>query len=212
MPHDDFAVEPVEGLPERPPEGEHILWQGTPSTLGLAREALNLNWILGYFALLAFWRVGVSSADMPFLEALPLGFPFMVLGLVAGLVLFGIAHMMARATVYTITNRRVAMRVGAALTITLNLPFSRIEGADLKLRRDGSGTIAFRTLGETRLSFLVLWPHTRPWRMKKTEPAFRAIADAARVAEIIAEAAATQVRTSEPMRRTDGAHAPVPAE
>ncbi|MEO0720506.1 MAG: PH domain-containing protein, partial [Pseudomonadota bacterium] len=28
MPHDDFEIEPVSGLPEAPPEGEHILWQG----------------------------------------------------------------------------------------------------------------------------------------------------------------------------------------
>jgi hypothetical protein len=31
MPHDDFAFEPVKGLPELPPEGEHLLWQGRPN-------------------------------------------------------------------------------------------------------------------------------------------------------------------------------------
>ena len=33
MPHDDFQIEPVPGLPERPPEGERILWQGRPNRL-----------------------------------------------------------------------------------------------------------------------------------------------------------------------------------
>jgi hypothetical protein len=47
MEHDDFAVEPVKGLPEKPPAGEVILWQGRPDTWALAREALNLNWIIG---------------------------------------------------------------------------------------------------------------------------------------------------------------------
>lgn len=193
MPQDDFAVEPVEGLPERPPEGEEILWQGKPSPSVLAREALNLRWVVGYFVLLAVWRVGASSADMPFLQALPLGLPFLALGVVSALVLYGIARVLATTTVYTITTERVAMRVGAALTITLNLPFPRIEGADLQLQKDGSGTIAFRTSGETRLSFLVLWPHTRPWRFRKTQPAFRAIPDAARVAALIAETAQSRI-------------------
>lgn len=35
--HDDFAVEPIPGLPELPPEGEHILWQGAPCWHALAR-------------------------------------------------------------------------------------------------------------------------------------------------------------------------------
>jgi hypothetical protein len=29
--HDDFQTEPVRGLPENLPEGEHILWQGHPT-------------------------------------------------------------------------------------------------------------------------------------------------------------------------------------
>ena len=28
MSHDDFAAEPINGLPELPPRGEVILWQG----------------------------------------------------------------------------------------------------------------------------------------------------------------------------------------
>ena len=211
MPHDDFAMEPVEGLPEAPPEGEDILWQGRPGTLALARDALNLYWIAGYFIVLAVWRVGASSADLPLSQALPLGIPFILSGVIACAVLFGIAHVLARTTVYTITTARVAMRVGAALTVTLNLPFSRIESADLALRGDGSGTVAFKTAGYTRLSFLVLWPHVRPWKLARTEPALRAIPDAQRVAQIFADAAETHV--SRPtVSRAQGTTAPVPAE
>jgi hypothetical protein len=99
------------------------------------------------------WRVGVSSADFPFAQALTHAIPFVAIGAVTvGLILF-IAWVQAKATVYTVTSARVAMRVGAALTVTLNLPYTRIEAADLDLRKAGTGTIAFRTAGETKLSY-----------------------------------------------------------
>lgn len=197
MPHDDFAVEPIEGLPETPPVGEMILWQGKPKTYALARDALNLHWVAGYFVLLAIWRAGVSSIEMPFAQAAALGIPFLLLGLVTCGVLLGMAWVMARTTVYTITTSRVALRVGAALTVTLNLPYTRIGSADLITRKDGTGTLVFDTLGETRLSYLVLWPHVRPWKMKKTQPAMRSIPEAAKVAQIFAEAAETRITQPE---------------
>ena len=55
--HDDFAMEPIQGLPERPPLGEEILWQGRPATLALARDAFKVTWVAGYFVALALWRV-----------------------------------------------------------------------------------------------------------------------------------------------------------
>jgi membrane protein YdbS with pleckstrin-like domain len=211
MPHDDFAVEPVTGLPEKPPSGEVILWQGKPDPLVLAKEALNLWWIAGYFGLLAAWRVGVSSVDMGLLPALPLALPFLILGLITCGILLLIAWVQAKVTVYTITTERVAMRVGAALTITLNLPFSRIAAADLDLRRSGTGTIAFRTAGETRLSYLVLWPHVRPWRIRHAQPALRCIPEARKVADLISDAVETRIEKPEIGFRTGPAD-PVPAE
>jgi hypothetical protein len=203
---DDIQVEAVNGLPEKPPAGERILWQGRPATWALARDSLGLYWVAGYFALLAVWRVGVSSADMGFGEALPLALPFLILGALACGLILAISWAQARGTVYTVTTARIAMRVGAALTVTVNLPFTRIASAELDLRRDGTGTIALRTVGETRLSYLILWPHVRPWRMKHTQPALRSIPDAERVAGIIAEAAETRIsqpviapRTARPM-------------
>ena len=193
MEHDDFAVEPVRGLPEKPPAGEIILWQGRPDTWALAREALNLNWIIGYFAVLIVWRVGASSADYPFAQALSHAIPFVLIGAVtAGLILL-IAWVQAKATVYTVTTARVARRVGAALTVTLNLPYTRIEAADLDLRKSGTGTIAFRTAGETKLSYLVLWPHVRPWHAKRPQPALRCIPEAEKVARMIGEAVETRL-------------------
>jgi len=196
MSHDDFAFEPVKGLPETPPEGERILWQGRPDWWALARESLNMYWVAGYFVLLAVWRFVTVVDRMPLAEALSVSTPFLVMGLIVCALLAVLAWVQARATVYTITNRRVAMRVGAALTVTLNLPYTQIANANLVLRSRGTGTIALELMGDTRLSYLVCWPHVRPWHFR-TQPALRCIPEAKAVAELLAEAAEARVSTPE---------------
>ncbi|GAA0290350.1 photosynthetic complex putative assembly protein PuhB [Rhodovulum strictum] len=196
MSHDDFDVEPIKGLPELPPEGEHILWQGSPDWWVLARESLALYWVGGYFVVLFLWRVIVATETMSLAQAAVASSFFLVLGAVVCALLMITAFVQAKATVYTVTNRRVALRIGAALTMTLNLPYTWIGNANLDLRKSGNGTIAFELMGTTRFSYLLCWPHVRPWRMARTEPAFRCIPDAAKVARIIADAAETRV--SEP--------------
>ena len=195
MSHDDFKFEPVRGLPEALPEDEHILWQGSPSPLRLAKDALALNWVIGYFVLLTVWRVGVSSTLVPFSEAMMHGVPFVLIGALCSLLLIGLATMQARSAVYTLTNKRVAMRIGAALTMTLNLPYTQIGNAALDLRRSGHGTLAFELIGDVRFSYMMTWPHIRPWYMSKTQPAFRSIPEAEKVAAIFAEAAEARVST-----------------
>lgn len=191
--HDDFAFEPIPGLPERPPVGEEILWQGRPATWPLAREAFGLGWIAAYFAIVILWRGAVGAAAGGLAGALAYGLPYLGLGLGALAVVWVLAWAQARATVYTITSARVAMRIGAALPVTFNLPFRQIGAANLDLRPSGTGTIALATLGPTRLAYLTLWPHVRPWVMRRPEPALRCIPDAARVAKILAEAAETRL-------------------
>ena len=193
MSHDDFNFEPIRGLPEKLPEGEEILWQGAPLAGALAREALLLRWVAGYFVLVAVWRVGVSSSQYPMNTALGHAVPIVIAGVMACLLLYLVAYIQARATVYTLTNKRVAMRVGAALTMTLNLPYVCIANAHLDLRRGGSGTIAFELTGNTRLNYMMTWPHVRPWYINRTQPALRCIPDAQAVAELFAEAAETRI-------------------
>ncbi len=209
MSHDDFAVEPVEGLPERPPEGEAILWQGRPDWWALTKSALAFWWVIGYFAVLTLWRFLTVVDQLPLMQAIAATIPMLVLGLVVAGLLILTALIQARATVYTVTNRRIAMRIGAALTVTLNLPYRQIERADLDLRADGTGTSALTTLGDTRLSYLVCWPHVRPWHFQ-TKPALRCVPDAAHVAQIVSEAAATRISVPEVSRQITPA--PVAAE
>lgn len=194
--HDDFATEPVLGLPEKPPAGEEILWQGQPASFALAREAFKINWIAGYFVALAVWRA-VVIADGSVISAVAVMLPYLGIGLVTCAILYVIALVQARSTVYTITTARVAMRIGAALTVTLNVPFKQVGAANLSLKGDGTGNIALDTLGETRISYLVCWPHVRPWHFAKTQPTLRAIPDAANVAKILAEVA--EMRLNEPV-------------
>lgn len=201
--HDDFAFEPIPGLPAELPKGETILWQGRPATLPLARQAYGLGWVTAYFAALVAWRASVGYDLAGITGALAYGLPYIAIGLVGcGLVLV-LAWVQARATVYTITTARVAMRIGAALTVTLNLPYPQLESANLGLGRGGHGTIALRMTGDNRISYLVCWPHVRPWRMARTEPALRCIPDAARVATILAEAAETRLTQPVITRRAD---------
>ena len=206
--HDDFAAEPIRGLPELPPEGEKILWQGSPDWKKLAFHAFGLHWVVGYFALIMLWRaaaVGVEAGLWTGIErALPLG----VLGAVCcGLVAL-MAYAQAKATVYTVTNRRVAMRIGAALSVTLNLPYRWIGAMDLSVDKRGVGTIALSLLGTTRISYLVCWPHVRPWRFNPSEPALRCIPEAEKVGRLLTECA--EERLAELALQRTVAAAPTP--
>lgn len=187
-PSHEHEFEAARGLPEALPDGEVQLWQGSPDARLLARQALHLDLVAAYFAVLLAWR-GVASWQ----EGGSLG---QALGAMAGMLplialacglLAGIAWLMARTTVYTITNRRVVMRVGIVLSITFNLPFAQIASADWRQRGRG-GDIMLTLSGADRIAYLHLWPHVRPWHLRSTQPMLRALPDAAAVAAQLGQA------------------------
>jgi predicted membrane protein len=147
---------------------------------------------MGWFAVLGLWRFLAVLADTTPTAALWDVMPLIIMAAVVAPLLMISAYAQARATIYTITQKRVVMRIGAALSITMNLPFVQVANADLKLFRGGIGTIAFEKMGKARVSYLICWPHVRPWYFN-TRPALRCIANAQEVAELIAEHATTQV-------------------
>lgn len=215
--HDDFAVEPIRGLPELPPEGEKILWQGGPDWRRLAIEAFGLRWVAGYFVALMLWRAVAVGAEHGAFTGIVRSLPLGLLGLIACALLLGMAYVQAKSTVYTVTNRRVAMRIGAALTVTLNLPYRWIGAMDLRAGNDGVGSIALSLMGSTRISYLVCWPHVRPWRVNPAEPMLRCIPEAEKVGRLLAECAEQRLaelalqRAASPAAlaaRSDAAHAP----
>ena len=193
MSEDDFAVEQIEGLPELLPKGEVILWQGRPNWLRLTIESLNLWWVIGYFGLLAAWRFLSVIDYMPFGTAISASIPFLFVAAFVGLLLCGVGYIQAKETLYTITNRRVVMRIGAALTLTLNLPFTKIDNAAVAKKRGGFGNIAFETSGDTKFSYFVLWPHARSWYFGKPQPTLKCIPDIEKVSSILGEAAKSRI-------------------
>lgn len=208
--HDDFAFDPLPGLPERPPQGELILWQGRPDPWALARDAFKIRWFAVYFGIIVLWRAGGAFADGGLSLSLAVGLPYLALGLLGLSVIYGLAWVQARTTTYTLTTARVVLRIGAALPVTFNLPFAQVGAASLDLRRDGTGTIALDTIGETRISVLVAWPHLRPGHFSKTQPALRSIPDAARIARMLADAA--EARLTQPQVARSTGFQPVAAE
>jgi hypothetical protein len=177
------------GLPEKLPDGEHILWQGVPDWKVLARRVFHVNKVAVYFALMLAWRftntladtqdVGAAFASLAWLA------PFFALGL--GLLLL-LGWWSARSTAYTLTDQRVVMRIGIVLTVTYNLPLKRIESADLHQAGSGCQDIALTLERGTNIAWAHLWPHVRPWRVAKTQPMLRALPDAPAVAALLATA------------------------
>lgn len=201
MTHDDFATEPIPGLPAMPPEGERILWRGAPEWKTLARRAFHTYKIAGYFAILIAWRFATAWHDGASLiiaaesTAILLGLCAFVLAIA-----YGYAYLVGRATIYTITTRRVAMRVGVALPVTINIPFSRIASAALATSANKTGDIPLKLTKHQRISYALLWPSVRPWRFAEPEPMLRAIPDAARTAGLLATALAAYENGQENVR------------
>lgn len=193
--HDD---EPTRGLPAPLPADETLLWQGSPDSLSLAQRAYGVRAVAIYFLfLLALrlaeagggeWAAGDWAAEIV---------PTVTLALCAMGLLGLMAWLNARETLYTLTDKRLVLRFGVALPMTVNIPLSRVEAADLKLHRDGTGDIAFRISRPERVSWLVFWPHVRPWQWARPQPCLRGIRNPGRVAELLREAAADLSRSQE---------------
>lgn len=189
MSHDDFDFEPIPGLPERPPPGEKILWQGKPDWWGLALRVFHIRKVAIYFAILLAWRGIATVYDGGTLTASLLAMLSILPLALLGLGLLGLlAALYARTTIYTITSRRVVMRFGVALPMTVNFPFTVVESASLRLCGDGTGDIPLALKGPDKLAYLVLWPFVRPGHYKRPQPMLRALPEAGSVAATLSAA------------------------
>ena len=185
--HDD---EPVRGLPGFLPKDEEILWQGTPDWKRLAVSALHVRKVAVYFMVLAVLGM-VSGSWTGVLATIGIG--------IAGIgILALIAWGTARSTVYTLTNRRVVLRIGIALPKCINVPLSLIKSADLNINADGTGDIPLTLNGEQRLGYLQLWPHARAWKLAVPQPMLRAVPDAQKVATLLARACGARLEIVPP--------------
>jgi len=185
----DFEAE--RGLPEPLPPGETLLWQGAPDWRVLARHGLHVRQLAGYFAVIlalrfatmweheaSVWTALRATAWLLPLAALAIGMAALM------------AWMISRTAVYTLTERRIVMRIGVVLTLTFNIPLRCVDGADLRALKGGRDTadIALALDAATHIAYLHLWPHARPWRLARAQPMLRAVPDATHVAELLGRA------------------------
>lgn len=177
----EYDHEPVRGMPEALPADERIIWQGAPDWKRMVMAALHVRLALLYFAVIA--AVSILRADLTTAAAMCV-FATVVTGLFA---LF--AYGVERTTVYTLTNKRIVLRIGVALNKCINIPLGEIETANLKPLAHGSGNIVVTLKGAPRLGYLMLWPHVRSLRIVRPQPMLRAIPDAGRVAALLFDAA-----------------------
>ena len=99
---------------------------------------------------------------------------------------------------YTITDKRVVMRIGIVLSVTFNIPFSRIQAAGLRSRGADIGDIVLLLTSTDQIAYAHLWPHARPWHLKRTQPMLRDLANARQVSQLLAQALATSAGQTRP--------------
>ena len=210
----DKEVEP--GIPEALPVDERVLWKGGPDFRSLLVGSLRLKTILVYFGVLLLVQLGFSlNRGTPFADAIGTTAGFALLSSVAILLIAGYARLVARSTVFTLTNRRVVMRVGGALPVTINLPYGLIESAELRLQADGSGDISLKPAAGNRVSWLLLWPMVKSLRWLRVQPVLRGLKNAETVAATLGDSLAASLDADSTRRprvvRDESASADAPA-
>ena len=181
--------EPVPGLPHALPLDEQVLWRGRPQAKLFARHVFKTRWIAAYFLVLAIASVmsiyvnGGALSDAVMRAAIFMVMAAVVIGLLE-LTAWGVA----KTTVYTLTNKRLVLRVGIALPLTVNIPFSLIAAVGQRRITGDSGNLSFELSGADRISWLMLWPHVRMWKLRHPAPVLRCVARLDKVSEIVAGA------------------------
>ncbi len=212
----EHEIEPTPGLPERLPAGENLLWQGAPEPGGLTRRAMGLRGVAIYFAAMLCLQAGLGfnagqdAGGIAFGLAISAAIALVGLGL-----LYSIGRASARAALFTITDKRVVMRVGIALPMTINIPFTVIEGLARQVHSDGTEDLVLSIIKPHRLSYVALWPHLRVSHVLNPKPMLRALPQSEGVAQLLARAlaasagqpAAAIADAAEPTPRAAGAAA-----
>ncbi len=195
----EHEFEAALGLPELLPAGEKIIWQGSPDWRTLAVQIMHVRTLSFYFAAMLLWRASTLKYDgaswFAVVQSMALLLP---LALIALGLLLGFAWLTSKTSVYTVTNRRVVMRIGIVLTVTFNLPHRLIESVSLRPLAKGTADIALVLAPTDNIAYGNLWPHARPWRLRRTEPMLRAVPDGAKVGELLASAMRASISLSEP--------------
>lgn len=173
----EYEIEPIPGLPGRLPPGERVLWQGQPAFGVLARSAFHTGAVAIYF---------IALVLLALIGRAPTGALLTSIAGVAGVgLLYLLAWVCARTTRYTLTNKRLVLRIGMAVPKCINLPLSQIAAVDFRARPNGTGDLVIRLDRPRGVGYALLWPHARAWRFNNPQPMLRAVPEAARVGALL---------------------------
>jgi hypothetical protein len=162
-----------------PAPNEKVLWKGRPSLGLFARTAFHTRTLGLYMGALIVIALASGRNDAAIVAA--------VLGTALLAILYTLAWLSTRSTLYILTDARLIMRIGMAIETRINIPLKQITAAHFRPRSKGHGDIAFELAGERLLGTVILWPHMRPWHYNRPQPMLRAVPDAAALAQKIAE-------------------------
>ena len=167
------------------PEGESILWKGKPSFWGFSWYFFGLKLLAFYLIVLSVvFAARLTVTD--FFTAFLVDFlPFLLSGILTSCILMALAKIQSQSSVYIITENRVIIKSGAALSFLISMPFKKIKAVNLQKRKGSLGTISFELNSGKRVPYISCWPSVRPWRFKNTEPAFSCIENVDEVATIL---------------------------
>lgn len=182
-----------------PQPQEKILWKGRPDLPTLARTAFHTRTVGIYFALLVAISLVLGNVSTALVCA--------GLGVLGVAILYGLAWLSARTTLYILTDTRLIMRIGMGIETRINIPLKHVQSANLRSRGKTMGDIAMTIGGDRLLGYALLWPHARPWRFSKPEPMLRAVPDAQDVASVLAEAASKHVSLEKNLTQINAAPA-----
>jgi len=177
------------GLPEKLPKGEFILWQGAPDFKAVTLRVFHMRALLIYFGILLAYRLFSGIYDGDAIASLGMSMLWMTLlsATCLGLVAY-FAHLICSTTLYTLTDRRIVMRIGIVLNMTFNLPLSKIQSAGLNVGENGIGDIPLKLDSTSKIALFHLWPHAKPGAWANPEPMLRCIPDSQKVASLLSDA------------------------
>ena len=174
--------------------GEACLWQGSPLFRRVAFDVFHARGIAAYFVgLLALDAYQAWAKQIPLALAIRNSVPLVLIIALAGGLLLAAAWLVKLTTRYQVTDRRVILRYGMALPVTLSLPYSQIITVSVAINRDHTGDVALMLKEGNHMPYLKLWPLARAWRLSHAEPMLRGMSQAAVVGALVARALAARM-------------------
>jgi hypothetical protein len=174
--------------------GERLLWRGSPAK-GIRlqpSDALMVPFSLMWGGFAIFWEYSVlhmptrppkPESDPSMFMAL-WGIPFVLIGLYIIVGRFFFDAFARSRTVYAVTNQRVLIITSVWSKEIKSLSLRTLSEMSLSERSDGSGTITFGPVPAFNAAWVPGWPGAN----KRAAPAFRFVAGARQVHDLIQKA------------------------